>query len=330
MTQSPLICSVLRALAMKATMQSRRDFLIRSSSLAGVALLPASGFSLASDKPLASSMPFGDGSIFSLNDGQLQLPGDLATPDTLSAAERLDLLARSNVVNNEYKPDCNVVLWKTADRTVLFDTGAGSQFPVGGGELAASLEDAGIDPYDITDVVFTHAHPDHLWGVLDDFDDVAFPDAQFHIAQKEWDYWMDSNTLHRTRESRKTFVVGAQNRLPLIEEQINLFKGGDEILPGIEVVNTYGHTPGHSSFMLHSGVDSLLVVGDAIVNAALSFEYPAWESNSDQDGAIGVKTRLALLDRLAQDKSEIVGYHLPAPGVGYVERHGKAFRFIAK
>lgn len=232
---------------MKITMQSRRDFLVKSSSLAGIALLPSSGLSLAAETPTHSSMPFGDGEFFSLNDGQLQLPGNLAIPDTLSTEEKAELLVRSNVIDNQYTPDCNVVLWKTAERIILFDTGAGSQFPVGGGELAARLEEAEIDPYDITDVVFTHAHPDHLWGVLDDFDDLAFPDAQFHIARQEWDYWMDANTLHRTQESRKSFVVGAQNRLPLLEEKINVFNGGDEIIPGIEAVNSFGHTPDRKS-----------------------------------------------------------------------------------
>lgn len=314
---------------MKTTMQSRRDFLVKSSSLAGIALLPSSGLSLAAETPTHSSMPFGDGEFFSLNDGQLQLPGNLAIPDTLSTEEKAELLVRSNVIDNQYTPDCNVVLWKTAERIILFDTGAGSQFPVGGGELAARLEEAEIDPYDITDVVFTHAHPDHLWGVLDDFDDLAFPDAQFHIARQEWDYWMDANTLHRTQESRKSFVVGAQNRLPLLEEQINVFNGGDEIIPGIEAVNSFGHTPGHTSFMLHANNESLLVVGDAIANAVISFEHPAWESNSDQDAALGVKTRLALLDRLAQDKSRIVGYHLPAPGIGRVERAGSVYQFVS-
>ena len=311
-------------------MQSRRKFLQATSTMAGIALLPSSPFCLALTEPPVTSMPFGGGTFYSLSDGQLNLPVSMVLPETLTSAERAQFIGKPSIGNEQYTPDCNVALWETSDRIVLFDTGAGSQFPVGGGELAASLEQVGIDPYDVTDVVFTHAHPDHVWGVLDDFDDLAFPDAQFHIARKEWDYWLDSKTMGRTNDARKSFVVGAQNRLPLLSEQINLFNDGEEILPGIEAVATHGHTPGHTSFMLHSGSDSLLVVGDAIANAIVSFEHPSWPSGSDQDQVLGVSTRLAMLDRLSHDKSVLVGYHLPAPGIGHVERDGKSFRFVAK
>ncbi|MFT7212859.1 MAG: glyoxylase-like metal-dependent hydrolase (beta-lactamase superfamily II) [Granulosicoccus sp.] len=315
---------------MKATIQSRREFLQTSAAIAGVVLLPTSPFSIASTQSPVTSIPFGSGNFYSLSDGQLHLPVSMVLSETLTAEERAQFIGRPSIGQEQYTPDCNVVLWKTPDRVILFDAGAGSQFPVGGGELATSLEQAGIDPYEITDVVFTHAHPDHLWGVLDDFDDLAFPDAQFHIARQEWNYWLDSKTMGRTDDARKSFVVGAQNRLPLLKEQVSLFNHGEEILPGIEAVATFGHTPGHMSFMLHSGTDSLLVVGDAIANAVVSFEYPSWPSVSDQNQALGVSTRLALLDRLSQDKSVLVGYHLPAPGIGYVERDGKTYRFVAK
>lgn len=312
---------------MKGGRHSRRRFLQTTATLAGAALCPLR--SMATDTPGGmSSMPLGDGQFFSLSDGQLQLPVSMALPDALSAQQQQSIIGRNNIGDEFYTPDCNVVLWQTPEKIILFDTGAGSQFPVGGGELATQLEAIGIDPYDVTDVVFTHAHPDHLWGVLDDFDDLAFPDAQFHMSQREWDYWLNPNTLSRTPENRQSFVVGAQNRLPLLADQIALFKGGDEILPGIEAVESFGHTPGHSSFMIHEENSSLFVVGDAIANAVVSFEFPSLLSGSDQDQALGADTRLALLDRLAQDKSLIVGYHLPAPGVGYVERLDNSYRFV--
>lgn len=314
---------------MKAIVQSRRAFLRTSSTMFGVALLPSSVSGMASTATPVVSMPFGNGQFYSLSDGQLHLPISMVLPETLTVEERAQFVGKPSIGQEQYTPDCNGVLWKTSDRVILFDTGAGSQFPVGGGQLHESLERAGIDPYDVTDVIFTHAHPDHLWGVLDDFDDLAFPDAQFHIARQEWDYWLDSNTLDRTEESRKMFVVGAQNRLPLLRDQISFFYPGDEVLPGVEAVASFGHTPGHMSFMLHAGTESLLVVGDAIANAVVSFKYPSWPSGSDQDEARGVATRLALLDRLSLDKSLLVGYHLPAPGIGFVERDGKSFRFVA-
>lgn len=278
----------------------------------------------------SSSLEFGRGEILSLSDGQMHLPLNLVVPDTIDEEQRTSFLRSHQLGPDILTPDCNVTLWRRDDRVILFDVGAGPVFPVGGGQLLESLEIAGIDPSEVTDVVFTHAHPDHLWGVIDDFDEIAFPEAQFHMPDKEMDYWLKPDTLSKTPEAQKSFVVGAQNRLPLIQDRLSVFKWGDEVLPGIEALDTHGHTPGHTSFMLHADGDSLLIVGDALANMALSFERPRWPSGSDQDQQAGIDTRLALLDRLASEKTTILGYHLPYPGIGHVEQKDSSFRFIAK
>lgn len=308
-------------------MKTRRQFLEGSLAITGALLLPA-GIARAATSDRTLILPFGEGELRSLRDGNLTLPVSFIVPDSVDASERDDFLASHQLGPDTLTPDCNLTLWKTPERTILFDAGAGTQFDAGGGLLAESLAAAGTDPSEITDVVFTHAHPDHLWGILDDFDDIAFPDAQFHMPEIEWEYWVASDTLNKTPDARKSFVVGAQNRLSRIEGQIALFRWGDEVLPGVEAVDTHGHTPGHTSFMLHAGSHSMMVVGDALSNAAISFERPMWPSGSDQDRDAGIQTRRALLDRLAADKSMLLGYHLPSPGVGYVDRAGDAFKFV--
>jgi glyoxylase-like metal-dependent hydrolase (beta-lactamase superfamily II) len=105
----------------------------------------------------------------------------------------------------------------------------------------------------VTDVIFTHGHPDHLWGLIDDFDEIVFPNASFHMGRAEWDFWRDPGTVDAMPEERKTFAVGAQNRLAVLADMINLFEPGAEVVPGVEAVDTSGHTPGHMSFMLHGG-----------------------------------------------------------------------------
>lgn len=310
-------------------MYTRRQFLRHATVAGGVAVVPhfAAKSAMAMSNP--ASRKFGDSELWSLTDGNLSLPLNLVVPESIDASERMAFLQQHNLGPETLTPDCNITLWRTPDRLILFDAGAGLQFPAGGGQLADSLESTGIELDDITDVVFTHAHPDHLWGILDDFDDIAFPEAKFHMHETEWNYWLDSNTLDRTPDARKTLVVGAQNRLPLLSERVSLFNGGDEVLPGVEAVNTHGHTPGHTSFALHSGSESMLVVGDALTNSAISFERPRWPSGNDQDPVKGVETRLALLDRLATDKTSLLGFHLPAPGVGIVEKADGAYRFVA-
>jgi len=310
-------------------MPTRRRFIHESIALAGASLLSSRLLQATSTDAAISPIRFGGGEIHSLSDGQIQFPLSLVVPDTIDEDERISFLEKHQLGPDTLSPDCNVTLWRTEQRLILFDVGAGPVFPAGGGRLIEALENTGIDPSEITDVVFTHAHPDHLWGIIDDFDELAFPEAQFHMPGKELDYWLKSDTLSKTPEARKSFVVGAQNRLPLIQERLSLFKWGDEVLPGIEAVDTHGHTPGHTSFMLHAGAEALLIVGDALTNAAISFERPRWPSGNDQDQDAGIQTRLGLLDRLAGDKSTILGYHLPSPGVGYVDRVGKDYRFIS-
>jgi len=196
------------------------------------------------------------------------------------------------------------------------------------GKLLGDMESLEIDPAEVTDVVFTHAHPDHLWGLMDDFDEIAFPQAAFYMHETEWDYWWDDNTIDKLPEERKSFAVGAKNRLAMLEDQINLFSYGNEVLPGIEAVDTHGHTPGHTSFAIHQGSNSVLVLGDALTHPIISFQKASWPSGSDQDPEAGKATRLSLLDRLTQDKMRILGFHLPHPGLGSVEKSGPEFRYI--
>ena len=273
----------------------------------------------------------GEGLLSVLSDGHLQLPASFLQPEGIDDAALKDLLIRYQLNGDTYAPACNISVWQQGDRTVLFDVGAGSQFMSSAGQLPGALDAAGIDPESVTDVILTHAHPDHLWGLLDDFDDLLYANATIHIHRDELDYWQADDTLSRTPESRQTFVVGAQSRLARAEEQLSVFGSGDEVLPGIEALDTRGHTPGHTSRAIHDGGESVLIVGDALNNVALSFEYPGLPSPADQDPELAAETRMALLDRLAADQMRLIGFHLPTPGFGRVERGaGRAYRFVAE
>ena len=114
-----------------------------------------------------------------------------------------------------------------------------------------------------------------------------------------------------------------------IEDKCSRFKPGEEVLPGIAAVDTSGHTPGHTSFHIQQGSDSVMVVGDVITNPLFSFSNPEWEMGTDSDAAKGVKARKMLLDRMAAENMQIIGYHLPHPGTGYVERKGTTYAYAA-
>ena len=114
----------------------------------------------------------------------------------------------------------------------------------------------------------------------------------------------------------------------MIEDQVTLFDHGDELLPGIAAVATFGHTPGHMSFELRQGTDSVMILGDAIGNHHLAFARPDWPSGADQDTETAAATRQRLFDRITSEQMQIVGFHLPNGGIGRVEGAGDGYRFV--
>ncbi|MBL4731883.1 MAG: MBL fold metallo-hydrolase [Rhizobiaceae bacterium] len=300
---------------------NRRNFLLASAAVAATSGL---GVSRASSRTVYE---LGHRKISSLSDGNLVLPVSFLLPDV--PGDELEPFLKAHGMSSEaFRPECNLTLVQDGERTILFDAGAGANFMPTAGKLPDQLSESGIDPASVTDVIFTHGHPDHLWGILDDFDEIAFPDAQLHFPQVEWDFWRADDTISKMSEARKVFAVGAQTRLAAMEENVSLFKPGGEILDGIEAVDTPGHTPGHTSFVVHGGSEGVMILGDAITNHVISFQKPDWPSGSDQDAQMGIKTRLALLDRLAGDKMAVIGYHLPNGGAGRVERDKSVYRFV--
>ncbi|MGB7334580.1 MAG: MBL fold metallo-hydrolase [Salaquimonas sp.] len=300
---------------------NRRDFLAVGAALTGSVMLPKTALSLGKSA-------VGQRELTILSDGNLALPLNFVFPDAPQTKLKA-LLAGSGQSAEMLTPDCNLTLLRFDNKVVLFDVGAGPNFMPSAGKLADSLAEAGIDASEVTDVIFTHAHPDHIWGLVDDFDELIFSEATYHMNTVEWDYWRKEDTLEKTPDARKTFVIGARNRFVYLEDQIKLFGFGDEVLPGIEAVDTSGHTPGHTSFAIHDGSSSVMIVGDAVTNVAISFAQPDWPSGSDQDVEQGVVTRQRLLDRLATDKMGMIGFHMPHPGIGNVERFGTAFKFTS-
>lgn len=274
-----------------------------------------------------TSMTLGSARITTVSDGHLVLPlsfmlGPTPDPDARS------VLAELGVTGDMVEPPCNLTLLQNGDSTVLFDAGSGSGFMPSAGKLSEALDAAGVSPEEITHVILTHGHPDHLWGVLDDFDEPVFTKAAHMIGQAEWDYWTDPETVSTIGEERASFAVGAARRLAQIEDRVEFIRGGQEVLPGILAHDTPGHTPGHMGFEIRTGSESVMVVGDAIGNGHLAFARPDWASGSDHDTGQGIATRLRLLDQLASDKMAMVGFHLPGGGLGRVERANGAYRFV--
>ncbi|MEO3415115.1 MBL fold metallo-hydrolase [Roseovarius sp. CAU 1744] len=297
---------------------SRRTFVSTIAAWPCFACLPQQVFATAE---------VGTGILTTVSDGHLVLPGSFLF-DPMPNDELVPLLAEYGLSKEQLDPPCNLALYRDDEKTVLFDAGSGPDFMPTAGKLVDSLDAVGLAPDDVTHVVFTHAHPDHIWGLLDEFDDPLFTGATYMMGRAEWDYWWNPETVNTIGHARAAFAVGAKRRMEAIEDQVEFFDDGQEILPGISAVASYGHTPGHMSFELRNGAEAALLVGDAIGNHHVAFARPDWHSGSDQDMEQAARTRMRLLDRLAQEKMLMVGFHLPDGGMGRVERADEGFRFV--
>jgi len=302
----------------------RRSVLTLAGGLAASAV--ASGW----PRPAAAA-PFtlahGAFEIIVVSDGHLVLPTAFLAPDA-PAAERAAVLAAAHQSGVQYESPTNVTLLRTPNDLILVDMGSGDRFMPTAGKLFDNLTAAGIDPAKITKVVFTHGHPDHLWGLVDELDDPRLPNAAYYVAAAEWDFWHGADATRGLPEERAGFVTGARRNFAVVKDKVKMLAPGEEVVSGLRILSTPGHTQGHVSLEL-SGGDGLIVGGDALTHQHIAFEYPQWKNPADHQPERAIETRRKLLDRLAADRSILVGFHLPYPGVGRVERKGASYRFIA-
>lgn len=297
---------------------TKREFLYRSM---------AAPLSLALPRFAQAQITLGPATLTTVSDGSLILPGSFIF-EPMPEADLDRVLRGFNLSKDRLTPECNLALFRDGTRNVLFDVGSGPDFMPSAGTLVTSLDRLGMTPEDITHVVFTHAHPDHIWGLLDEFDDPLFYNATYMMGRGEWDYWWNPETVNTIGDARAAFAVGAKRRMQAIEDAVVLFEDGQEILPGILALSTPGHTPGHMAFEIRHGATAALVLGDAIGNHHVAFQRPDWESGSDQDMALAAKTRGMLFDRIMADDLAVIGFHLPNGGIGRVDRFKDGFKFI--
>lgn len=303
---------------------NRRELL---AGLSAGLMVPMS--SRAATGTRATQISIGEMQVQTLSDGNLNLPRSLLFSG-LDPVAVDRILQTHGIPEGPMRPPINVTLLRHNDRVVLFDAGAGPSFQATAGRLLGALEAIGIATEVVTHVVFTHCHPDHLWGVLDDFEDLVFPNAEFLMGQVEWDYWFAPDLATTIPSERASMAVGARRRMELIEERVSLFRDGEEILPGVAAHATFGHTPGHMSFELRDGGQSLMIIGDAIGNNHVSFAQPGWPIGTDQDPHAAAQTRIRLLDMMAHEKKLLIGYHFLNGELGCVESSERGYRFVAE
>jgi glyoxylase-like metal-dependent hydrolase (beta-lactamase superfamily II) len=224
--------------------------------------------------------------------------------------------------------ETNTILVNTGDKLLLIDAGCGvDKFQKTTGRLIGNLAAAGYAPGDIDMILLTHAHFDHLWGISDSENaSLLFPSAEFVASETEVAFWSDPALTDKLPPAQQPRIT--RTNLKLASPRLRLIKPGAEVAPGVTTFDTPGHTPGHISVHIGSGREEMLLTGDVVVGSEVNFLHPEWPFGFDLDVPMGIKTRMAFLDRAAADRALVSSYHLPFPGFGHVVREGSGYHWL--
>jgi glyoxylase-like metal-dependent hydrolase (beta-lactamase superfamily II) len=274
------------------------------------------------DARTAPAYKIGAAKMLVVSDGQMAVPPDrlvAKAPADAGAAmlKRLDAAAGTAFA-------INVPLFEIGGKRILIDAGAGGNWVPTAGKLADNLASAKIMLDTIDLVVLTHAHPDHLWGLVDELDDsLRYPKARYVIAEAEHAFWSGSQAP-ATKGVNEGTIAAARRIFKLIEGKLDRVKAGAEIAPGVALIGAAGHTPGQCAVLVKSGGDTALVTADTIFHAVVSVEHPEWQPAQDMDGDMAAASRRRILDIAATEKALVSAYHVRT-GPGRIERAGNGY-----
>jgi glyoxylase-like metal-dependent hydrolase (beta-lactamase superfamily II) len=232
------------------------------------------------------------------------------------------LAARGQPVSEIITPYTNLVV-ETAGHRVLIDAGAGHLAETTG-RLPRSLRAAGIPPESIDTIIITHAHPDHIGGLLDQHGNLVFPDARYFIWPAETRYWNGDENLPSWPAA---MIDAIRHTLATIDDRTSPISFDAELLPGISAIPTPGHTPGHVAVSVQSDGEELLYISDAVLHP-LHLEHPAWRPVFDRLPEQAEGSKRMLFDRAADRGSLVIGQHFaPFPSIGRVKHQGDGWRW---
>lgn len=253
-----------------------------------------------------------------LGDGYVDLGNEIWAnpgPDVLNEA-----LTNAFQPTGSIRNGVNAYLINTGKKLILIDSGAAELFGPNAGLFPGNLSQIGLKPEDIDKILITHMHPDHIAGLLTSDGGMLIPDAEIHIESIELDYWTSEKAQSNAAEITKTWFDLGRAWKGAYNERIFTFTGQTDLGDGITAFPLPGHSPGHTGYRIESEGESLLIVGDTVISAAIQFPNPEavaiWDYNSEDL----IKTRKRLFDMAATDRTAITATHIPFPSFGYVDR----------
>jgi glyoxylase-like metal-dependent hydrolase (beta-lactamase superfamily II) len=265
--------------------------------------------------------------ITALSDGTV--PGDMHQLLRDTTDQRTDGLLQKGFVTNPVEISINVFMFKLGSKLYLVDTGSGELFPVGfGGKLLQSLAAAGVRPEQVTDILLTHAHDDHMGGLIHG-GALAFPNATVHVAKADVDFFGDRSNAAKTHYGMNYFDDYFASLKHYVDAgKVQTFEGTTEIAPGISATVHPGHTPGSTFYTVESDGQRIVFVGDIIHVGAVQFPQPDITITYDVDRRLAARVRKAAFAQFARDRTLIAFPHIPFPGVGHVRTLASGYEWV--
>jgi glyoxylase-like metal-dependent hydrolase (beta-lactamase superfamily II) len=314
---------------------SRREFLAASAAFGAATM--AGGLLGGCAAPLARATPVADGvtrvgfdsfSLTTLSDGYGTRALDANFVRNASLADVQAALRDAGLPTDKINIPYTAFVADVGPQRVLFDTGNGEFGAATAGRLLANMARAGMTPQSISAVCLSHFHGDHINGLRNKAGAIVFPNARIFVPEPEWAWWMDDARMAAAPQAMQGAFAATRRVFAPIASTVTRFAPGTELLPGVRSLPAFGHTPGHSAFVIGDGAQRLLYWGDNTNVAALFVRNPDWAVAFDMDAQAARVTRRSLADRAIRERMPVAGYHLPGAAIGTLSNRGAGYEFM--
>lgn len=318
---------------------SRRGFLHTGAGLAAAASAPllAGCAGLSPRAPTGARVAdgvyrvrLGKATITAIADGVAVRPlNDDSFVRNASLAQVQQALREAQLPTDQVTIPFTAFLVEIDGRRLLIDAGNGQFGAPTSGRLLANLQAAGLQADAIDDVLISHFHGDHINGLRDKAGQLSFPKARIHVPAAEWDFWMNDANMAKAPAAMRGAFQAPRRVFGPIAGQVHKLAAGASPAPGLTALAAYGHTPGHTAYLLESGGQTWAFLADFANVAQLFVRNPDWAVAFDMDAEMARTTRRRLLERAMASNWLVSGYHMPFPAIGRIERRGAGYEFVA-
>lgn len=296
---------------------NRLKVLLLSFSFAAFLAVPGTLFSSDATEPEYYRIKIGKIEVIAIKDADSQMKAELVKNGDPAVVKKI-------MPYGKLSASVNVYVIKTGSKNILIDTGIGERGS-GRGMMPESMKKARIDPGDVDVILITHAHSDHVGGLVKE-GKAVFPKAVLLFSEKEAGTFSDDAIKSLSADS-KIFYEPANRAFKIYGKRAATFKDGEIITEGVKAVDLSGHTPGHTGFLIESDGKKLLMFGDLLHITDVQFPYPGYSLVYDTDTTKAAEIRKAALGMAASEKMLVAGVHIMFPGIGYVTKKGTGYSF---